>query len=66
MKNKLAKTKTKEKTLYAEKSHMMEIDRKRGEDEMLQIKEADTVICDMTELLRKRESEINILIEENK
>jgi len=30
------------------------------------MKEADTVIGDMTELLRKRETEINILIEENK
>jgi hypothetical protein len=30
------------------------------------MKEVDTVISDMTELLRKRETEINILIEENK
>lgn len=59
-------TKAKERNLSFEKSKLLEIDRKRGLDEVMQLKEADNVISDMTNLLRKRESEINLLIEENK
>jgi hypothetical protein len=66
LKSNFVKTKTKEKSLVIEKTQLIDIDRKRGEDEVHQMKEADTVISDMTELLRKRETEINILIEENK
>lgn len=66
LKSNFVKTKTKEKSLVIEKTQLIDIDRKRGEDEVHQMKEADTVIGDMTELLRKRETEINILIEENK
>jgi hypothetical protein len=52
--------------LNFEKTQLIEIDRKREEDEVHQLKEADTVISDMTELIRKRESEINLLVDENK
>lgn len=66
LKNNFAKTKSKERNLSIEKSILMEHDRKREAEEVSQLKEADTVISDMTDLLRKRENEINMLVGENK
>ena len=66
LRDKLSKTKSKERSLDFERSLMLEQDRQRTSEEMNQLKEADSVINDLTELLRKREDEIKTLVEENK
>lgn len=66
LQTRVVETKANERNLSFERSKLLEIDRIREMDEAKQLKEADTVICDMTDLLRKRESEITMIIEENK
>lgn len=66
LRDKFSKTKSKERSLDFERSLMLEQDRQRTSEEMNQLKEADSVINDLTDLLRKREDEIKTLVEENR